>query len=116
MSTHKTKEELTRLAWLAALRRQGERQCTAEYFNWETRQACAMGILIEVALPPQQWAHAEDEDVDSFGALAGLNLEQCREVVALNDGNEGKRQHTFGEIADVVEAWFVKAARDGSKP
>jgi hypothetical protein len=99
----KTKEELTRLAWITELRRQGHRQCTnGQYADANHRMVCALGLLREVAFPK---ASPEDremlDDVEEVGALAGLSGGQSFEVGDLND-------HTcnFAEIADVVEGWF----------
>jgi hypothetical protein len=106
MSEAKTKEELVRLAWLAALRRQGDRQCTGTYA--EDGMVCALGLLAEITKADGYF------DEVGLGAVAGLSSQQSFEVVARNDGgahpmldpDEMFIPHTFGQIADVVEKWF----------
>lgn len=108
MATSKTKEELVRLAWLAALRRQGERQCAG--FSGNPAKACALQLLAEVAGIPA---------INLSGAVAstaGLSDEQGWRVIAMNDGRayaraphfRVSRKHTFAEIADVIAGWFAK--------
>lgn len=110
MSTTKSKETLTRLAWLAALRQRGHRQCRG--VGRDGSAHCALGLLWYTAGYPQL------DDLSTVAALAGLADQQAKDVMSLNDGRaymgstyyraEGApvRQHTFAEIADVVASWF----------
>lgn len=114
MSKTLTKEELVRAAWLVELRRQGHRQCNGEFKNG--MRVCALGLLAEVA----HYDLDGDEDADIVGALAGLTTHQAKEIAARNDGGligvagvvpkgiRRFREHTFAEIADVIEGWFKK--------
>ncbi len=110
MTLPQTKETLIRMSWLTELRRQGERKCEGVYSQSFGRytQVCALGLLSEVAYGEARWA-----DEEKIGALAGLNANQSAGVVAMNDGlkavsGQQYLQHTFSEIADVVEGWFKK--------
>lgn len=106
-------QTLTRLSWLAALRRQGDRQCHGELCLLiadsdgpvEVARVCALGLLAEVSGVPVWW----DLDVHDIGALAGLSARQSDLVINLNDGMNGPKR-SFAEIADVVGGWF-KGAR-----
>lgn len=49
MSTTKSKETLTRLAWITELRRQGERQCTGPGGFHKGGPVCAIVLLYEIA-------------------------------------------------------------------
>ena len=102
MSQHQSKETLTRLAWLAALRQQGERQCRGMYIT-HTGQVCALGMLAEVTGYQGDW-----EGYRALAPLAGLSDHHVRSVISMNDGNSitQTRPHTFAEIADVVSSWF----------
>lgn len=100
MSEVKSKETLVRLAWIAALRRQGHRKCTDEYHGSGGR-VCALGLLAEVA-------GEKVDDItktDKVGSWAGLDFFQSVKVINMNDG-ENTPKRTFSEIADVVEGWF----------
>jgi len=102
MSTTKPKEELTRLAWLAALRQQGERQCEG-IGNGET--ACALEVLHEIAFgtrAPYPFPYT------AVQRAAGLTYHQVNSVWRMNDGihSVDRAPHTFSEIADVVSSWF----------
>ncbi len=104
MSKARTKQELTRLAWIAALRRSGHRKCVNDYSTSNGR-VCALALLAEVA-----GINARDVDgleVHEVGALAGLREDESQRVAWLNDGVDviNIRPHTFREIADVVEGW-----------
>lgn len=104
------KTELVRLAWLTELRRQGHRQCTGSYKS--DGDVCALGLLLDVVGLSADWAEQEANDERDVGALAGLSGDQSRTVVCMNDGlipakgTSALHQHTFAEIADVVEGWF----------
>lgn len=115
MSSPKTKEQLTRLAWLTELRRQGHRQCTLWlpwFLNWGPRRekACALRILYEIEIRSgyaPQLVFFDLPDMEGVGALAGLSIRQTALVYEMNDGTgAADRKHTFAEIADVVAAWF----------
>ena len=118
--------ELIRLAWITALRTQGDRKCTGSYFKGH--KVCALGLLGEVAgeqtvdvpmLPKGGGGFYTGktflslDDTHDIGALAGLDEIQSDRVVSMNDGvslddpTVSGKQHTFSEIADVVEAWFA---------
>ena len=109
MAITKSKTELVRLAWIAALRQQGDRQCSEAFAETHGARVCALGLLIEVAGHdpshpenlPFKWA--DDRDI---GTLAGLTKAQSREIARRNDGGGKYHQHTFAEIADVVAGWF----------
>lgn len=101
MSQPKTKEELVRLAWVAALRREGDRQCDGQLF--QGNKVCALGLLAVVSglgrranAVVARWG-----DFDSIGRRAGLAPFQTTDIYSLNDSGS-----TFAEIADVVEGWF----------
>lgn len=100
MSTQKSKEELVRLAWIAALRREGHRKCTDAYHGFGGA-VCALGLLAEVV----------GEKVDDLtktsdvGSWAGLDFQHSVAVINMNDG-ENTTKCTFSEIADVIEGWF----------
>lgn len=107
MSTTKTKQELIRMAWITALRQQGERQCRIAHSRG--RQVCAFALLAEVmGRPTDEWGTVHQE--------AGLSDEQACAVVCMNDGGTTidtrvrYEPHTFAEIADVVEGWFKEGA------
>ena len=107
MSTTKSKEELTRLAWLTALRHQGDRQCRAVP-TARGGKVCAFALLAELmGMPTSEWSRVYHH--------VGLNPFRALDVAAMNDGgqsfgsNQTFRKHTFSEIADVVESWFSKA-------
>ena len=87
-----------RARWLTELRRQGHRQCYGDYAIGGN--VCAIGLLAEVV-----GLTTYADDIGNFAVLVGLTEEQMREVVDRNDGVECD-QHTFAEIADVVESWF----------
>jgi hypothetical protein len=108
MSNAKSKTDLVRLAWLTALRRQGGRQCGGSFSDSRGR-VCALGLLQEVALRPDEIILACWDDIDAVGALAGLNPQQSWDVTYRNDGDDGHAKHTFAEIADVVAGWFAEA-------
>jgi hypothetical protein len=108
MSTAKSKTDLVRLSWLTELRRQGHRQCGGSFAGSRDR-VCALGLLQEVALRPDEIILACWDDIDAVGALAGLNPEQSWDVAYRNDGDAGHDKHTFAEIADVVAGWFAEA-------
>lgn len=96
----KTKEELTRLAWLTELRRQGDRQCSGMLFGGQGR-VCALGLLAETA-----GLSAGSMNLHSNGAivgLAGLAGWRAQDIIQMND----LYGMTFAEIADVVEKWFA---------
>lgn len=100
MSTQKTKEELIRLAWIAALRRSGDRQCEGELFNGTN--VCAMGLLAEVTGMRRTAAAVVGRwGFNWLGRWAGLSPDQTTTVWHANDDS-----HTFSEIADVIEGWF----------
>ncbi len=107
MSKTRTKEELIRLAWIAALRRSGHRKCVEDYSTSKGR-VCALGLLAEVA-----GINARDVqglELHEVGALAGLCKNESRYVAWLNDGNLiNIRPHTFREIADIVEGWVTQS-------
>ena len=96
-----------RRAWLAALRQQGDRQCTGAYASGDGRLVCALGLLREVVLPT--WSDVERDTIDeveTVGELAGLSERQSFDVTHMNDGEYIFPKYTFAEIADVVEGWF----------
>lgn len=106
MSRELTKQELVRLSWLTELRRQGDRQCEG-IGNGKT--VCALALLHEVAVgrfAPYPFPY------DAVASAAGLTGQQAWLVAMMNDGCPfpSIRQHTFSEIADVVEGWFRKDA------
>lgn len=105
MSTTKTKEELARMAWIVALRQQGKRQCHAIPAT-RGGKVCAFALLAEMmGEPARNWA--------GMHRFVGLSAEQAIDVVCMNDGginfstDQEFYQHTFSEIADVVEGWFT---------
>lgn len=103
MTTPLSKTELVRTAWIAALRREGHRQCTEYYYlPSEGLPVCALGLLMEIAGMPLSDS-TEQEDI---GGLAGLSYVESYDIAARNDGGATYRKHTFAEIADVVERWF----------
>lgn len=104
----KTKEELTRLAWLVELRRQGHRQCLGAVDGMGG--VCAMVLLGEVATGGRSFAVHSCAALEDIGSKAGLHVGQVVEVVEMNDGciNRDIPPHTFSEIADVVEGWFSR--------
>jgi hypothetical protein len=107
MSEQLTKAALIRMSWITELRRQGERQCHGSLRLGHSR-VCAIGLLGEIAdVPSALFYKGCDYDI---GAYAGLTPSQVDGVTVRNDGGPwaGKRwrQHTFAEIADVVEGWF----------
>jgi hypothetical protein len=101
MSTTKTKEELTRLAWISALRREGHRKCLDFYEDYQGR-VCALGLLCEVVGK----SPGEMGTVSHIGALAGLDGHQATAITFMNDGRGPCREYSFSEIADEVERWF----------
>jgi len=96
------KVELVRLAWLTELRRQGHRQCVWMEHT-DDKQVCALQLLSEICPPDEAGRRRHWGDV---AQLAGLTLDQERDVYRRNDGARGYHKHTFAEIADVVEGWF----------
>ncbi len=108
MSKTLTKEELVRANWLVELRRQGHRQCRLDYSD--RGDVCALGLLGEVA----RLELDDSVDLWEVGELAGLDCNQSVEIASRNDGGYdlyGRLypEHTFAEIADIVEGWFKKA-------
>ena len=102
------KVELTRLAWLTALRAQGHRQCR-ETCATDSQQICAGHLLSSEILNQPKL------DIVMAMGMAGLSRKQGWEVISMNDGRgydcfrgDCFRRHTFAEIADVVEGWFSK--------
>ena len=73
MSKSKTKEELVRLAWIAALRRQGDRQCRYRFRDGD--KVCAVGLLREM-VPDGDRCITE---------ILGCSLEQFSDVMIAND-------------------------------
>lgn len=111
MAQPKTKRDLTRLSWLAALRRDGDRQCHGELCLFvrypdgrvTVDKVCALGLLGEVSGVTAWW----DADIADIAASAGLTPAQTDQVVFMNDGTcTAYRKHTFAEIANVVAGWF----------
>jgi hypothetical protein len=115
MASQLDKQSLTRLAWLTELRRQGDRKCEGDYFDWNDdgeQMVCALGLLAEVA------GYGSDDEMPGsteIDQLAGLTEEQAEAVWMMNDGYTAMpgitpevsvAKHTFAEIADVVEGWF----------
>jgi hypothetical protein len=109
-----TEEKLLRLAWLAALRREGHRQCTGTMF--EGNLVCAIGLLAEVAglstadveaMEEEQDLHYPGRTEDALGELAGLDDYQVCDITSMNDGKQQQRK-SFAEIANVVESWYDK--------
>jgi hypothetical protein len=98
MSKAKSKTELVRLAWIAALRREGHRQCSRVYRD-NDGNVCALGLLAEVGT-------MSCYDMAEIGALAGLDYFQAVTVACMSDGVAFDHPHTFAEIADIVEGWF----------
>ncbi len=94
MSKQLTQTELTRLAWLTALRTQGDRQCRNRWKMYD--RVCAFGLLAEVHGLPK---------VNDPWSLAGLSGVQAAQIMRMNDGI-GYRALSFAEIADVVASWF----------
>ena len=104
------KTELVRLAWLTELRRQGHRQCHQPNLGIFGKQVCALQLLAEIVDPhgevdggsPSRWGHPK------IARAAGLDHDQLTAVYQMNDGTgpKAQHQHTFAEIADVVEGWF----------
>lgn len=99
MTKELTKQELTRLAWITELRRQGHRQCRLRLFAGNS--VCALGLLAEVAGIVDQKRVFDDAYYKEIAASAGLTESHIIDVYQLNDTG-----HTFAEIADVVEGWF----------
>lgn len=95
-----TREEMVRLAWLAALRWQGSRQCSGNYVDGA--RVCALGLLAEVGGMPI----SDDIDFDAVGALAGLDTLQSQFVFHMNDGIDFTKRATFAQIAQQVASWF----------
>jgi hypothetical protein len=94
MSEQKSKQELTRLAWITGLRRQGHRQCQRSYRDG-AGGVCAMGLLAEMVGDDEFYANddwAED--------ATGLIYHQTVIVMSMNDSGR-----SFEEIADVVASW-----------
>jgi hypothetical protein len=103
MSEQLTKEELIRMAWITALRRDGGRQCDGQFIAKGNR-VCALGLLGEVAgLSRRQIRHTRW--MHKIGELGGLSYEETEIVWQGNDDG-----CTFAEIADVVEGWFSQSA------
>ena len=92
MATTKTKEELVRMAWITALRQQGDRQCVGQADH--RGGVCAMRLLADMG---GRWT-----DLYEVGEGAGLSRYRTGAVIRMND-----RGTTFSEIADVVESWFA---------
>lgn len=139
MTAPLSKDELTRLSvqssvqarqaavraqWIARLRAEGHRQCVGLHKGFDLRpsgmgaivtvykpaRVCAMALLGEITCGGYWWRDRTIE-VGMIGARAGLTLEQTDIIIAMNDGGEGYRRiHTFGEIADLIEAWFPSRA------
>lgn len=114
MNTQKSKEELVRLAWISALRREGHRQCEGNLI--EGAKVCAIGLLGLIAGIDFESTETDEYDI---GAVAGLSESQSEDVIALNDGGSVSREDergrwyllrmpksTFAQIADVIEGWF----------
>lgn len=113
MSTTKSKETLTRLAWLTELRRQGHRQCEGPAI-FGTRQVCAIVLLHELVHGDTRVNNSPRETAK---LATGLTEDQCDQVILMNDGwldhsphdkraRRKGRKRTFAEIADVVASWF----------
>lgn len=96
-------QSINRKLWIAALRSQGHRKCVGDLFIGN--EVCALGLLAEVA------GFSGADCYYDIGAAAGLNAEQVGAVWRLNDGHQPANgpplpQHSFAEIADVIEGWF----------
>ena len=94
MATTKTRQELVRLAWVTALRQQGDRQCHGSFTSGD--KVCALTVLREVS--------GDSQGRLTLGELAGISNNQFADIILLNDAAKA----TFSEIADVVESWFSK--------
>ena len=97
MSEVKPKETLMRLAWIAALRREGHRKCTGEYQSGFGK-VCALGLLAEVAGKKVDGLTR----IDEVGGWAGLDFMASARVMNMNDG-VGQPKRTFSEIAGWLE-------------
>lgn len=93
MSRPQTKEALTRMAWVAALRRSGHRQCCQRLTDGRGN-VCALGLLQEIL-------GGEREGYRALGHAAGLDFGQGLAVIRMNDFGD-----TFPQIADEIESWF----------
>ena len=103
MSETKTKQELVRMAWIAALRREGHRQCDGEMFDGHGG-VCAIGLLAEISSIRRHQTDAIVDQAGDFapiGNRAGLLPEETTAVWEMNDNG-----WAFDEIADEVEAGF----------
>ena len=122
MSQPIEKTTLHRLAWIQALRLNGHRKCVNRYIahdDGNVPRVCALGLLWEVVYP-HRMGDVESPAVrvsqSDVGELAGLTVDQTAMVIFLNDGSPAPltpsmysdpyRQHSFAEIADIVEGWF----------
>ena len=97
MSKDLSKAELVRLSWLTELRRQGDRKCVGPRNG--KGGVCALELLSEITGIPGHVEAARSVGITTHPRDA-WNI-ACR-----NDGHDGYHQHTFAEIADVVEGWF----------
>jgi hypothetical protein len=106
------KYALIRNAWIAALRREGHRQCR-EVWTRDGYQVCALALLAEAA-------GIKAADIPSrkhqIGPLAGLSSEQVDRIIQMNDeGDLGEDPYSFEEMADILEIWFESEARANAK-
>lgn len=115
--------------WVAALR-SGEYAQGTQYLSPERNSYCCLGVLTDLYLRESglQWGSASSvayhddtclpvEVVSWSGMLSdcgalpddtqGVCDTKAVALVDLNDGNsQGVRQHTFAEIADVIEKYW----------
>lgn len=83
--------------WIKALKSGKYRQGTGRLYTKETRSYCCLGVLGKVAgkrLNNSKWGNVlslvnDDEAVNALWKK--------------NDGVDGQRQHTFAEIAALIE-------------
>ena len=95
--------------WVAALRSGEYSQCKAslkEDAGNGTVGYCCLGVLREIACPPQDFLTWDDRGYLSTKGLdaAGLTWEQARDLAYRNDGSGEHPRHDFREIADYIEA------------
>jgi hypothetical protein len=102
-----TKEELIRGAWITALRMEGHRQIRWEPYGHFDDRVCAGYLLREIAGVPNRLDTRSIYYDRRACWAAGLSTWQGFKIMFMNDGLLC-RQHTFSEIADVVEGWFKK--------
>jgi hypothetical protein len=95
--------------WIDALR-SGEYQQGRCQLRTSEEEFCCLGVVLDIqnARWDEGRAILGDRSVGSLdtppsGLLGDLSEGDADTLIAMNDGTDGKRKHSFAEIADYIE-------------